>query len=130
MKKRGFFTGELTVAIVVALLLLLASVYKAGEAIEESRIAEASAQAGQIAAAVSQYKLEIGAYPARLSDLTGKKQNFGPWLPELKNDPWGEAFEYQTNADGYVVYSKGPNKKSDGSSLKKIANGDIGYIGR
>lgn len=130
LKLKGYFISGITVGIVIIMLLMAAGAYKINSVLEESRIAQATAITANIAAAISQYKLEIGEYPLKLENLTEKKDNFGPWIKEIKKDAWKNEYIYQFNDDGYVIYSHGVNGRPDGSSFNGIANGDIGCIGK
>ena len=62
----------------------------------------------EISNAVSQYHYDIGEYPTSLSLLTKTMNGKGPWLDELKKDPWNQDYQYKISSDkkSYVVYSK------------------------
>lgn len=130
MKKRGILMVNLAMAIVFTLLILGAAMAKGGEFLNTGRTARATADAAQIGAAISQYKFELGNYPANLNELTRKVDAFGPWLRKVPVDPWNNAYEYRKNADGFAVWSKGRDKTTNGSSAAAIGKGDIGFVGR
>lgn len=129
MKQKGFFSAELVVVLVVSFLLLAAVAPKGVEFLNDARNSRAYSDTAELGAAICQYRFEIGAYPARLDDLTKKKGTFGPWMREIPADPWGQAYVYQSNADGFAVWSKGKDKRSS-SNAAKINKGDIGFIGK
>ncbi|KAA3611601.1 MAG: hypothetical protein DWQ01_05795 [Planctomycetota bacterium] len=60
------------------------------------------------------FELEHNRYPSSLSELVKPTEDypFG-FLPDpergLANDPWGNPFRYKALADGYLLYSMGPN---------------------
>lgn len=130
MRKRGWVTWEILLAVILMLALLGIGAYKGGNVIDTGKTARASSDAAALSAAISEYNVEIGSYPNTLSDLTKKNGQYGPWVKKISNDPWGNAYNYIKNADGFVVYSYGSNKVNDGSSINNIARGDIGFTGK
>lgn len=130
MKRRGILMVHLAMALVFTMLIMAAAIMKGGEFLNLGRTARAEGDAAQICAAVSQYKFEVGKYPANLNELTKKVDVFGPWIRKVPPDPWGNSYEYQKNEDGFAVWSKGADKTTNGSSAAAVQNGDIGFIGK
>lgn len=63
----------------------------------------------QLVLALRQYREATGAYPATLAELAPK------YLPQIPNDPFsGQPMKYQKQAQGYLLYSFGLNRKDDG----------------
>jgi hypothetical protein len=60
--------------------------------------------------ALHAYKLEHTRYPMKLSDLAPE------YVKSLPMDPFsaGDAFKYKLTANGYLLYSIGPDTKDDG----------------
>ena len=79
---------------------------------------------------ISQYEMEVGSYPSSLSDLTGKKGQYGPWIKELPKDPYKKDsnYQYQSQKDGFVVFSVGEDGSSSSSVGSGIKGDDIGYV--
>lgn len=107
-----------------------------------------------LGAAVSHYRYDAGRYPNKLSDLavagTGTLQGYGPWIAEVKKDPWGNDYvllvDAQRGADEttahFIVYSTGGTARKEYDAVGKVpslsaavAAGKlpadvIGYFGR
>ena len=98
----------------------------------ESKQSLAQADVNQIGAAVVQYHYETKKYPTNLSDLTkagtGTYKGFGPWLAELKKDPWGNDYKIISDENGFVVYTTQAGKASQ-SSATKVEDNVIGFHG-
>ena len=63
----------------------------------------------RLALALSAYRGEHHAYPAKLAYLMPK------YLPDISNDPFGECdFHYKPEKNGYLLYSVGRNGIDDG----------------
>ncbi len=103
---------------------------RGSEALNNGRTSRALADTAFLGAVVSEYKMEIGSYPESIDKLTQKAGDYGPWLQLVSKDPWGHAYIYQSNDDGYVVYSCGKDGQSNGSIFNKISNGDLGFTGK
>ena len=74
------------------------------------------------------YFLTLGRHD--LSDLTGKKGQYGPWIKELPEDPYkkNSNYQYQSQKDGFVVFSVGEDGSSSSSVSSGIKGDDIGYV--
>ena len=63
----------------------------------------------KLAFAVAEYRAQKGDYPAKLADLVPK------YVAAIPQDVFsGGALHYKPQADGYLLYSVGPNGKDDG----------------
>jgi hypothetical protein len=63
---------------------------------------------GQLALSLAAYRAERGVYPDSLDALAPK------YLPKIPTDRFtGDPLVYRTAADGYVLYSLGPNLQDD-----------------
>lgn len=131
MKRRGFFSIELAICIVVFLILMAVFLPKSMEFLNQGKNSKAQSDLSALGVAVSQYAFEVGEYPKKLEDLKGKKGQYGPWLKEIKKDPWGNEYQYKFDKrEGFIVYSYGADKTDSGSTFKTVSAGDIGYIGK
>ncbi|MBI2344804.1 type II secretion system protein GspG [Candidatus Dependentiae bacterium] len=81
-----------------------------------------------IAAAIAEYKMDIGRYPNNLEELIKKPENAtnwqGPYLSKnesdvgsIPQDPWGQPIQYKLNDRGvnppFDLYSLGDPEKED-----------------
>ena len=91
----------------------------------------------EISSAVSQYNYDIGEYPTNLTALTSKKNGKGPWLDELKKDPWNQDYQYKISSDKkrYAVWSKmkdgkgaTPDVNTPANNTKASATGKSIYV--
>lgn len=131
MKKHGWFSVELAICIVVFLVLMAVFIPRIMEFLDQGRYSKAQGDLSALGVAVSQYAFEVGEYPKKLEDLTETKNQYGPWLREIKKDPWGNSYQYKSDKKkGFVVYSYGADKSDSGSSVEGVDSKDIGYIGK
>ena len=124
----------------IAFIAILTScaIYGYTNHIDSSRNASAQAELTTIASAISQYHYEIGEYPQSLENLTQSEQSsgdeLGPCLPEIKEDPWRQDYQYVYNDERFIVYSLGKkgaasvNVKSDTYETLRT-KGIIGLVG-
>lgn len=137
-KARGAILSlEIVFTIAFIAILTSCAIYGYTSHIDSSKNATARAEISSIASAVSQYHYEVGSYPKKLDKLTdteGSSDELGPWLPELKKDPWGHSYQYVYNDERFIVYSLGKkgsasvNVKSDTSDTLRSKN-VVGLIG-
>ena len=75
---------------------------------EETSVEERT-EMSQIALALAAFKDEKGAFPQKLAELAPG------YLPKVPNDLFiGQPLKYSRTANGYLLYSVGPNMKDDG----------------
>ena len=111
MKKRGWFSIELAICIVVFLVLMAVFLPKSMEFLDQGKRSKAQSDLSAIGVAVSQYAFEVGEYPKKLDDLNDYQYKFD-------------------KKDGFVIYSFGSDKSDSGTSVKTVSDKDIGYIGK
>lgn len=123
MKKNqmGFSLMELLIVMVIlGILVGLAAPQLAGRTDVAKRDAARADILGGIAMAIDVYNVDMGRYPAALTDLvknTSDDEKWrGPYLKRgLPKDPWGNSYVYRypgtLNPDSYDLYSWGPDKK-------------------
>jgi len=129
--QKGFTLIEVVVAL--AIVALVAAVVVPGyfRFIERGRERNAEATVQSLKLAITQFNMDVGAYPGKLSDLERKptderlsKKWHGPYvdseIPE--DDPWGSPYVYRVTPGAkypYELYSIGP-KGSEGSREDRI----------
>ncbi|MAT73505.1 MAG: type II secretion system protein GspG [Planctomycetaceae bacterium] len=120
--RSGFTLIEvLLVLIILVILGSLATGVFTGTQEQASKRAVAS-QVGFVDEAIGRYRMDFNKNPDELSDLWDKPSDSddadkwaGPYMKELKNDPWGNEYQYaakgKKNSDGYDFWSTGPDGK-------------------
>lgn len=131
-KRKGFTFAEIIVSLAVIISFAYGTVVVAKNYFDAGRYNTAKTDVAAISMAVSQYKFEIGNYPASLNDLLVKVEQYGPWLSADIKDPWGNdyRYSYDNNTGTYAVWSCGSDgKDSSGSKPTEFKEDDIGIIG-
>lgn len=129
--RKGFLSAELMIVIVIMIVLLAVAAPGGISLLNTGKESTARSDTALIGTAISQYKMEMGSYPASLNVLTTTPGNgYGPWLTKLSVDPWGNSYQYLNSDTAFVIYSWGPNGKNNGTVITKIAGDDIGFIGK
>lgn len=131
-KRKGWMSIELIHTLIIMLALMAVIVPKGNEMLNVGRDAQARSVTAALGAAISEYYFEIGEYPESLDALTIRKGQYGPWVTSSTygKDPWNHPYVYLKNSNGFAVFSIGSNNQNDGSTVEKIADGDIGFTGR
>jgi general secretion pathway protein G len=120
----GFTLIELLLVIAILGVLAALIVPKFAGRTEQARVAAAQSDIATMGTQLDAYEVDNGAYPKGkngLSDLITQPrdaQNWrGPYLKDLKTDPWGNAYIYEfpgkNNATGYDLSSMGPDGKAN-----------------
>lgn len=87
----------------------------------ERKPMQAQKSMASLAIALGRYKFHTGEYPstseglAALAAKSWRKHGWdGPYVNHIVNDPWGNAYVYETRPEGGhpVLYSKGPNGRA------------------
>ena len=126
-KKKGTILSVETILYLSFLLLIVyAAMALYSDIVQTSKIKRAQADMAEIAQAVSHYHYDMGEYPDKLDDLTDttsneKAQYYGPWIAEIKDNPWKKGEKYQ-----YHTYKKGNNKEVGFVVYVPIGGGDGG----
>lgn len=132
-KIEGFTLVELLIVIVIIGLLAGIVGPKLFKNIGKSETATARVQVETLSKALDNYRIDVGHYPTQSEGLKALQHNMtnnenwnGPYLKkELKNDPWGYAYQYSIPgkySDDYDVYSLGKDNQEGG----ELENKDIG----
>lgn len=131
-KLNGFSIVELAITLSVIILIGIWSYVKGGEVLNTGKYNAAKSDISAISLAVSQYKFEIGSWPATLAELTQANGQYGPWLSESSTDPWGNNYNYTyiSAQRKFAVWSNGPDgKNNSGDSPTVFSGDDIGISG-
>lgn len=129
-KLQGFIVWQMVLGVLMLVILMAACIVNAPSFVNLGRHDKALNDTASLCGLISQYEMEVGSYPSSLSDLTGKKGQYGPWIKDIPKDPYkkNSNYQYQSQKDGFVVFSVG----EDGSSSSSVSNGikgdDIGYV--
>jgi general secretion pathway protein G len=129
---RGFSLVELLVVIIILGLLAGLVGPRLFGRVGQSRHATARAQIELLGAALDQYRLDVGAYPATAVGLQALVQNpnvpnwSGPYLKKsaVPSDPWGRPYQYKCcpgDHGDYDVWSVG----ADGAPGGEGENADV-----
>ncbi len=126
--ERGFTLVELIVVIIILGLIVGLVGPRLFGRVGQSKQATAKAQIELLGAALDQYRLDMGAYPASLEALvrpSGPNWN-GPYLkkPAIPNDPWGRPYQYKCcpgEHGDYDMWSYG----ADGAPGGEGENADV-----
>ena len=119
--ERGFTLIELLVVIIILSLLAALVGPRLFGRVGKSKTAAAQAQVELFGAALDQYRLDIGKYPAQLEDLVrnpGAQGWDGPYLKksEIPKDPWGNPYQYKNPGQhgDYDLWSQGADNAPGG----------------
>ncbi|WP_026957843.1 type II secretion system major pseudopilin GspG [Aliagarivorans taiwanensis] len=107
-RQRGFTLMELLIVIVIMGLLMSLVAPTMFSKVGSSKIKTAEAQMQMIATALDVYRLDVGSYPASLSQLRADDQTGwdGPYLPrDLPLDPWNREYIYKAPGDNGNPYN-------------------------
>lgn len=126
-KRAGFIFSEMVMAILLIIVLSAATLLAAHSYIDAGKRSAAAADTATLGGYISQYKMEVGSYPEKLEDLTKTKGQYGPWVREIPQDPYGNDYYYvKDDKKGFVVFSGGKDGRSS-SGINGISGDDIGY---
>lgn len=118
--RAGFTLIEVLLVLVILVILgsLATTVFTGTQ--DKANINAAKAQAGIISDPMNRYRLDMNKFPSKLEDLweepsdTKLREKWaGPYVEELKNDPWDNPYQYlaegKKNKDKYDFWSNGPD---------------------
>lgn len=124
LKRGPLFYGCIVLALVVVGSLVIGAL-RGGVGLGKKRIELKPLQARKsmeaLSVALGRYKFHVGEYPSTEEGLAvlalkayRKKGWDGPYVNHIVNDPWGNAYVYETRPDGGhpILYSKGPDGRA------------------
>lgn len=128
----GFTLIELMVVILIIGLLATIVVQSLRGATERAKRTKAQADIAELRTALDRYYLDNGQYPTTEQGLQAlvAKPTSGPipanyedggYVQHVPRDPWGHAYVYQSDGNGYVLKSYG----ADGQPGGKGRDADI-----
>jgi general secretion pathway protein G len=134
--QHGFTLVEiLTVCVILAILVATIAPEILGTS-KDAKISAAKSDVSELGSAIERFYINMDRYPSSdegLSVLTqpptdaGTKWR-GPYIKKLRNDPWGNPYQYQSpgthNQNTYDIWSKGPGTSGGGSDT----TGEIGNL--
>ena len=131
-KLPGFDTLQLLFAGLASLILIGAALIYVPSLLNTAKEERVLSETATLGGLVSQYKMEIGEYPDKLSDLTETKNQYGPWITEVPTDKMndGKAYQYSHNDTQFVIFGVGENGQAESSLTKGISGDDVGFAGR
>ena len=119
----GFTLIEVLLVLIILVIIgsLAVNVFTGTQ--DRASINAAKANIPLVRGAIDRYRLDFNKYPAQLDDLwdepsdsDAKDKWSGPYLEKLKDDPWGNEYQYaaegKKNASGFDFWSNGPDGKS------------------
>ena len=119
--ERGFTLIELLVVIIILSLLAALVGPRLFGRVGKSKVVAAQAQIELFGAALDQFRLDVGKYPAQLEDLVqnpGAQGWDGPYLKksEIPKDPWGNPYQYKNPGQhgDYDLWSYGADNAPGG----------------
>ena len=113
--KAGFTLIEIMVAIMIIGMLAAIAVPAVMSNLEDARIEATRSLIKNIEDACNLYNMKHGGkYPHQLSELQEGDDDNPPLLEGEINDPWGNAYVYETRPEGGnpILYSKGPDGRA------------------
>ena len=119
---RGFYAPRVLGAAFIVLAVVGAVLVKrVNRAVEDDRPYphySALRSLNHLATALGRYRFHVGAYPTEAQGLKaliedpGEKGWLGPYIVQLKRDPWGTPYRYAVKPDGSPdVLTAGPDLK-------------------
>ena len=126
-RARGFTLVELLLVLVILAVLASVVVPKLTKRSEQARVAASTTDIAELGTAFDLFEIDTGRYPTSeegiraLMEQPGNVKDWrGPYLKRLVlNDPWGNPYVYhcpgQHNANGYDLYSFGPDGQEGGT---------------
>ena len=134
-ESRGFTLVEIMVVVVILGILAATIIPQFIGTTKDAKVSAAKAQVAELESALERYYVHMDSYPTTeegLKVLTdppanddGKKWR-GPYIKQLRNDPWGNPYQYANpgthHPTSFDIWSRG----ADGVDGGEGDNADIG----
>ena len=119
----GFTLIEVLLVLIILVIIgsLAVNVFTGTQ--DKASINAAKSNVPLVRTAIDMYRLDMNKYPTKLADLweqpsdsTASDKWSGPYMEQLKPDPWGNEYQYtaegKKNANKYDFWSNGPDGQS------------------
>jgi len=138
--QQGFTLIELMVVILIIGLLATIVVQNLRGATDKAKRIKAEADISALKTALDRYYLDNGSYPSSdqgLPALVSAPSNGkipadyppGGYIEKIPNDPWGNAYVYQSDGDNYVLKSYGADGVEGGTGKNADIDGSSNNTG-
>jgi general secretion pathway protein G len=134
-KSRGFTLVEIMVVVVIIGILAATIIPQFIGTTQDAKISAAKAQVAELESAVERFYVQMDRYPTTEEGLKvlvdppagdDAQKWRGPYIKELRNDPWGNPYQYVNpgthHPTSYDIWSRG----KDGVGGGEGGNTDIG----
>jgi general secretion pathway protein G len=123
LPRTGFTLIEVLLVLIILVILASLAVNQFGGVKERANIDAAKSQVGLVKSSIDMYRLHTNKYPSKIDELWEEPGDSsladkwsGPYLEKLKEDPWGNEYQYtaegKKNSGKYDFWSNGPDGKS------------------
>lgn len=129
----GFSIIDVMITVAIVVIIFSSALISGGNILDNGRYNAAKSDVAAISLAISQYKFEIGKFPATLDELENTNGQYGPWLSDSNRlDPWGNKYYYSYIAaqKKFAVWTSGPDGTNNSGNVPTAFSGDdIGIFG-
>lgn len=117
--ERGFTIIELLIVMAILGMLAVMVAPNLFNQADSARRDAALSQISSLGSALDAYRLDVGQYPDALEGLvrntSGRTTWNGPYIRgNIPNDPWGNAYVYQSTGRNYTLMSYGADGRQGG----------------
>jgi general secretion pathway protein G len=131
----GFTLIEIMVVVIIIAVLAVTIMPKFIGTTQDAKISAAKAQVAELQSAIERFNIQMDRYPTTEEGLKvlvdapagdDAQKWRGPYVEQLRNDPWGNPYQYVCpgthHPSGYDIWSRG----KDGVDGGEGENADIG----